>query len=78
MARPIYPYELNDPDFLWLISNFEDSHPEWVSVESACLPVVFFVGNGVPQSMVEHHEDLIEDFDADNFNEEEDDLLSEV
>ncbi len=40
MARPVYPHELCDPDFAWLISNFKEDHPEYVSVESTFLPLV--------------------------------------
>lgn len=41
MGRPVFPHELIDPDFTWLITNYRDSHPQSVSVESTCLPVVF-------------------------------------
>ena len=41
MGRPVYPYELVDPDFCWLISNFQETFPEYRSVESPTLPVVF-------------------------------------
>ena len=41
MGRPIYPYELSDPDFSWLISNFLETNPEYTAIESTCLPVVF-------------------------------------
>ena len=40
MARPIYHYELDDPDFSWLIASFRDSHPSYVPVESNCLPII--------------------------------------
>ncbi|MCB0352765.1 MAG: hypothetical protein KDD64_04545 [Bdellovibrionales bacterium] len=40
MGRPIYPYELNDPDFSWLMNNFRDTHPEYMVVEDSCLPIV--------------------------------------
>jgi len=40
MARPVYPHELCDPDFAWLIANFREQHPEFVSVESTFLPIV--------------------------------------
>lgn len=41
MGRPIYPYELSDPDFSWLLNTFRESHPEYFLVEDTCLPVVF-------------------------------------
>lgn len=39
MARPVYPHELSDPDFSWLLSSYRESHPELFVVESTCLPV---------------------------------------
>ena len=41
MGRPIYTYELADPDFSWLISNFKENNPQHVSIESSNLPIVF-------------------------------------
>ncbi|MCO6430769.1 MAG: hypothetical protein J5J00_07900 [Deltaproteobacteria bacterium] len=41
MGRPIYSYELSDPDFSWLISNFRENHPDYSALESSSLPVVF-------------------------------------
>ena len=41
MGRPIFPYELTDPDFTWLIGNYRENNPKSISVESTCLPVVF-------------------------------------
>lgn len=40
MGRPIYPYELDDPDFSWLVSKFREQHPESIYIEDTCLPVV--------------------------------------
>ncbi len=48
MGRPIYPYELSDPDFAWLISNFQESHPQFLLVESDCLPIVFVESSQTP------------------------------
>jgi hypothetical protein len=42
VARPVYSHELTDPDFSWLLSNYHESHPNYVLVESACLPLVLF------------------------------------
>jgi hypothetical protein len=47
MGRPIYNYELSDPDFAWLINNFKENHPEYTFVESSGLPVLF-VPSSVP------------------------------
>ena len=43
MGRPVFPYELTDPDFSWLINNYQEAHPENTSFECGCLPVVFLV-----------------------------------
>lgn len=45
MARPLYPHEIGDPDFFWLISNFREKHPEFKLIETPGLPVVL-VGAG--------------------------------
>jgi len=39
MARPVYPHELVDPDFQWLLNTFRETHPNYISVEVTCLPV---------------------------------------
>ena len=41
MGRPVYPYELADPDFSWLITNFQENFPEYSFVDNGTLPVVF-------------------------------------
>ena len=58
MGRPVYPYELGDPDFTWLISNFRDNNPEYSVVEDTCLPVVF-IGDAYP--IVEGEEKFVPD-----------------
>ena len=40
MARPVYPYELSDPDMSWLVNNFKENNPNYIAVESTCLPIV--------------------------------------
>ena len=40
MARPMYPHELGDADFSWLISTFLEQHPNYIQLDSTCLPVV--------------------------------------
>lgn len=40
MGRPVYPHELCDPDFSWLLTNFQESNPNYKPVERGCLPVV--------------------------------------
>ncbi len=41
MGRPVYTYELNDPDFSWLIQSFQENYPEFKAVECSNLPIVF-------------------------------------
>lgn len=42
MARPVYPYELGDPDFVWLIETFLEGRSDFVTLQEACLPVILF------------------------------------
>jgi hypothetical protein len=41
VARAVYPHELQDPDFAWLIDSFKENHPEYRLIDSSCLPVCF-------------------------------------
>lgn len=43
-CRPLFSYEMEDPDFSWLINKFLESRPEFRVVESPCLPVVLIRG----------------------------------
>lgn len=47
MARPVYPYELHDPDFSWLIDNFRENHPKYLMLEDTCLPLIFVETGGM-------------------------------
>ena len=40
MGRPIYPHEMGDPDFFWLISSFRENHPDFSLIEVGSLPMV--------------------------------------
>lgn len=40
MANPIYSYELNDPDFVWLFEQYLENNCEYCLVEEMGLPVV--------------------------------------
>ena len=40
MARPFYPYEADDPDLDWLISNFLYEKPHFFPVDTGILPLV--------------------------------------
>lgn len=68
MARPVYSHELTDPDFSWLLSNFQESHPNYVLVESPCLPLVLFLQENVLP------EPAVEGFFADESDEADPDL----
>jgi len=48
MARPMYPHELGDADFSWLISTFLEQRPNFIQLDSSCMPVVLLecVGTG--------------------------------
>lgn len=51
MGRPLYPYELGDPDFSWLLMSFQENNPGWIMVESTNLPVVLIpasAASGLP------------------------------
>lgn len=50
MGRPIFPHEVSDPDFAWLISNFQDSNPQYVLVELTSLPLVFVRDDRSPET----------------------------
>mgnify|MGYP005696176209 CR=1 FL=1 len=51
MARPLYPHELGDPDFSWLISNFQEHNVDYVCVDTSPLPVVFLPGTMPTQAV---------------------------
>ena len=40
MCRAIYPHELSDPDFSWLITSFKENNPRYALVEISNLPMV--------------------------------------
>ncbi|MCI5064290.1 hypothetical protein MRY87_01045 [bacterium] len=40
MARPVYPYEMSDPDFVWLLETYRDNNPGYFLVQETCLPLV--------------------------------------
>lgn len=41
MGRPVYNYELSDSDLSWLVSSFQENNPQYLLIESSCLPLVF-------------------------------------
>lgn len=51
MCRAIFSYELGDPDFSWLLSTFQEAHPDYFMVDSTCLPLVLIkMGTGGVQT----------------------------
>ena len=48
MGRPMYPHELSDPDFSWLINSFRENNPNCTVIESSCLPIVLIRDGAVP------------------------------
>lgn len=68
MCRAIFSYELGDPDFSWLLSTFQETHPNYFMVDSTCLPLVLIqMGKGevqadAEQSKLTHEEDSDTDF----------------
>ena len=51
MCRAIFSYELGDPDFSWLLSTFQEAHPDYFMVDSTCLPLVLIkMGKGSVQT----------------------------
>lgn len=40
MCRAIYPHELADPDFSWLINSFRENNPSYALVDVSNLPMV--------------------------------------
>ncbi len=54
MTRGVYPFELTDPDFAWLLQSFKENHPEYLSIESPGLPVSL-IRVSVPSQGVSQH-----------------------
>jgi len=51
MCRAVFSYELGDPDFSWLLSTFQESHPQYFMVDSTGLPLVLVqMGKGDVQT----------------------------
>ena len=44
MARAVYQFELNDPDISWLISKFQENHPEFMLFDTSSLPILLIKG----------------------------------
>lgn len=46
MGRAVYPHELTDPDFSWLITRYQETNPSCFPIESTSLPLVFVMAEG--------------------------------
>ena len=47
MGRPVYPHELADSDFSWLINSYRENNPQAVLIESSCLPLILIKDDSV-------------------------------
>lgn len=61
MGRPIFPYELGDQDFSWLITTFQENHPGYVMVDSIGVPLVLLKLDERDRSIA--HDDLPEELE---------------
>lgn len=62
MGRPIYPYELGDQDFSWLITTYQESHPGYIMVDSIGVPLVLIKVDGNHKALF-HPDDLPEELE---------------
>lgn len=53
MARPIFPHELADPDFQWLVSTYKENNSVSFTIEGSCLPVILITGPAVSSTVSE-------------------------
>lgn len=58
MARPVYPYELDDQDYYWLITHFEETHPDYVMYSEGAEPVVFIKVTESHNADIIHSEEI--------------------
>lgn len=45
MARAVFPHEITDPDFQWLLNSYCEAHPAACRVETGCLPIVIILSD---------------------------------
>ena len=55
MARAIFPHEVMDPDFQWLIKNYCESGAPVAVVDSGCLPLVMILLDESARSLANPH-----------------------
>lgn len=52
MARGVFPHEIIDPDYQWLIRNYCEKSAPVAVVDSGCLPVVMILLDESARSLV--------------------------
>ena len=52
MARGIFPHEIADPDFQWLIKNYCETRGPVAIVDAGCLPIVMVLLDEKAQAFV--------------------------
>lgn len=52
MARGIFPHEITDPDFQWLIKNYCETSAPVAVVDAGCLPLVMVLLDESARSLV--------------------------
>lgn len=57
MARGIFPHEVSDPDFQWLIKNYMEKSAPVAVVDAGCLPLVMVLLDESARSLV--NQDII-------------------
>ncbi|MEY4669151.1 MAG: hypothetical protein RL518_1850 [Pseudomonadota bacterium] len=60
MARGIFPHEISDPDFQWLIKNYCETRGPVAVVDSGCLPLVMVLLDesakaAIDQNIISHN-----------------------
>jgi hypothetical protein len=65
MGRPVFPFELNDQDFAWLISTFRENNPYSFTLECMSMPVVLW-REGMRIESIASFEDEVTDYDSNN------------
>ena len=79
MGRPIYNYELTDPDFSWLINSYKENNPKFAFVDTSGVPISF-IKTEKSLEIKELAEDSTEEFvqdDTSKIKEEESDSAEE-
>ena len=74
MARSVYPFELQDEDFSWLINNYLEENPNCFTLEVDGCPVILLSECNITSDDLSCSENGEHD-KASNNNNEEDDLM---